>query len=172
MAKRKKIDHEAELFDAKTLKGKIVERMTEGYFKKLLKKGWNPGFFLEVKPTDYPTLAIRYVGGFGTQKIVTVDPTRSTEDAYDGQLQAVLQRRRCLVLSNGPEDQNRRIVAQNDDGWVVGLWIAVLQRQVKEGTLDVKSWCFSVLLDLENINSFFHVQADYWVRELLMKEQP
>ena len=175
MGKRKRVEGEPELFQTKPIKAKCVDRMKESYFKLLLRKGWDPGFFLEIQRDDYPTLAMRLVGGFAQQKEVVVDPAAKTPAdglAVDPNMGPFLERRRCVVLSKGPEDQNRRIVAQHDDGWVIGLWISLLRRQLKQGTIDVQSWCFSTLLDLERPDSFFHVQHENWVAELLKKEQP
>lgn len=173
MGKRKKIEGEPELFATKPIKAKLVDRMKESYFKLLLRKGWDPGFFLEVERDDYPTLAMRLVGGFAQQKEVAVDPaTKANPVLTYSDMGPFLGRRRCVVLSKGPEDQNRRIVAQHDDGWIVGLWISLLRRQLKQGTIDVQSWCFSTLLDLERTESFFHVQYESWLMDLLTKEQP
>jgi hypothetical protein len=48
----------------------------------------------------------------------------------------------------------------------------MLRRQLKQGTVDVQSWCFSVLIDLENANSYFHAAHETWVSTLIQKEQP
>ena len=170
MGKRKsKAPGQADLFDTRLVKGRIVGRMPAGYFRSLLNKGWDPGFFIEIEPDDYPTLAARLIGGFGQLKDVTVDPA-AAKDQTTGI--AYLERRRCVVLSKGPEDTNRRIVAQHTEDWVIGLWISLLRRQLKHGNINVQSWCFSVLIDLESINSFFHRQHEEWVSTLIQKEQP
>jgi hypothetical protein len=168
--KRVKIEGEPELFPTKSVKAKLVDRMSPSYFRTLIRKGLDPGFFLEVQNDDYPTLATRLIGGFATNMIQDVDPSAPAEQIPDG-FQPILDRRRCLVLSKGPGDTNRRIVAQHSDGWVVGLWISTLRRQLKRGNMDVQSYCFSVLLDLERVESFFHVQYENWIADLLTKEQ-
>jgi hypothetical protein len=174
MAKGKsRVRGEPELFDTRAVKGQVVTRMPKPYFHKLLRRGWDPGFFVEAQADDYPTLATRLIGAFGAQKEVPVDPAAKSDptkvviDAGD-----FLERRRCVVLSKGPDDTNRRIVAQDSDGWVVGLWISMLRRQLKKGNINVQSWCFSVLIDLENIDSFFHRQHEEWIATLIQKEQP
>jgi hypothetical protein len=171
--KRAKVDGEPELFNTRRYKGKIIERMSEGYFNKLLRTGWDPGFFIEVQKSDYPTLATRMIGGFAQEKQGTIDPA-DINDPFKQEIDfgPYLERRRCVVLSKGPDDPNRRIVAQHKDGWIVGLWISLLRRQLKHGMIDVQSWCFSALLDLERDGSFFHVQYENWLAELLTKEQP
>lgn len=171
--RRARIQGEPELFDTRSVKGKIVERMAHSYFRSLLKKGWDPGFFVDVQADDYPTLGTRYIGGFGHKLDVDVDPAAKGDPIDTNIVQTVfLERRRCVVLSKGPEDTNRRIIAQDTDGWVVGLWISMLRRQLKKGNINVQAWCFSVLIDLENIESFFHTQHEEWIKTLIQKEQP
>lgn len=162
-SKGSRIRGQKDFFSDRQVKAQIVNRMPEVYFKKLLKKGWDPGYFIEAQPDDYPTLLDRLIcvdkGGHvqGMGGLVQVSP--------------LFERRRGLVLSKGREDQNRRIVALGD-GWVVGLWIATMRRQIKLGTVDVKAWCFEVLIGLERQDSFFHNHYENWIKDLLQKEAP
>lgn len=160
---------QGEMFTDRQVKAQIVNRMPEGYFKKLLKKGWDPGYFVEIQADDYPTLGERWIAD-EIRTISSVGPNGA------GPNMAVHQRRRCVILSKGPEDQNRRIVAQAEvgsAGWIVGLWVAMLRRQLKlSPSLNVKAWCFEVLTTLERHDSYFRQQAENWVEELLKKEAP
>jgi hypothetical protein len=144
------------------IKAQIVNRMPQAYFKKLMKKGWDPGYFVELEPDDYPTLATRIrFERFGMV------------DHGNGKKVPILNeyRTRAVVLSKGIDDTNRRIVGQGD-GWVIGLWISILRRQIKQGSLDVKAWAFEVLTGLERDDAYWHTQADNWTTDLLQKNAP
>lgn len=151
------------MFSPREVKAQIVNRMPEGYFRKLLKKGWDPGYFVEIAPDDFVTLGQRLL------KIVD----RTTMDAGNGQtvtVEAQFGRERVVILSKGWDDPDRRIIARGD--WVVGLWISLLRRQIKGGCLNVQAWSFETLTSLERDDAYFRTQADNWTRELLQKEAP
>lgn len=151
-----------------------MNRMLRGYFLKLMRKGWDPAYFVDAQPDDFVTLADRWIGGFGKSFVVSIDPsTVKPVDLNQVALEQYIVRRRCVVLSKGLEDTNRRIVAQDDDsGWIVGLWVALLRRQLKTGTLNVKAWSFETLIDLERDGAYFKNQAETWIKDLLQKETP
>lgn len=166
--RKSRVRGQADMFTDRQVKAQIVNRMPEGYFKKLLKKGWDPGYFVEVQPDDYPTLGERWVGEATSGVIGSTGLVVNVPIFW--------RRLRCLILSKGPEDLNRRIVAQGHSdrgGWVIGLWIAMLRRQLRTSTsLNVKAWCFEVLTTLERDDAYFSGQAEEWTQELLKKDAP
>jgi hypothetical protein len=171
--KGSRIRGQTELFDVRSVKAQVVNRMPRGYFLKLMRKGWDPAYFVDVAPDDFVTLGERLIGGFGQACVVSIDPSSPSVPGDVSVIRdAYLARRRCVVLSKGREDTNRRIVAQDDDGWIIGLWIALLRRQLKTGTLDVKAWSFETLTDLEREGSYYKNQAESWIKDLLQKEVP
>lgn len=144
-----------------------VERMKESLFEKLLRRGFDPAYALKsIAPDDRVTIAER--------------PKHLQTGAYDFKekkfLAAVAPTRRyAIVLSKGPGDRDRRIVAQADGstGWLVGLYVGLLRRQVKEGTRDVKAWAFETLLDLERMEGIGLVNrftAENWTQKLVMAD--
>lgn len=154
-----------DFFTGQQIKAQIVNRMPEGYFKKLLRKGWDPGYFVEAEPDDYVTLGERLIHeGHGMFNVGS--------NGFAGPTMPVYERRKCVVLSKGFSDTNRRIVAQSTDGWIVGLWVAMLRRQLKTGTIDIKAWSFEVLTTLERDDAWWKQQAENWTQELLKKNTP
>lgn len=170
--KGSRVRGQIEMFDARAVKAQVVNRMVKGYFNKLMRKGWDPAYFVEVEPDDFVTLADRMIGGFGNSCVVNLDPNaQATRDPNKIELETYLTRRRCVVLSKGLEDRNRRIVAQDEDGWVIGLWIALLRRQLKTGAIHVQAASFETLTDLER-EGYFKERAENWIKDLLQKEAP
>jgi len=133
-----------------------VKRLTRSYFDRLWKKGYDPAYILEIEPDDLPTLAEVYV-----RSEICVVPAQGT---------VTLGRKKAIVLSKGLEDPDRRIVARDGGGWIFGLWIALLQRQVREGTEKAKGWCYGVITELE-CDEFAEFQIDRWTKDLLSKRQ-
>lgn len=161
--KGSRVRGQAEMFDARAVKAQVVNRMARGYFNKLLRKGWDPGYFVDVQPDDFVTL--------GERLVETGSWTDMVNGTQKGPKMVIHERRRCVVLSKGLEDRNRRIVAQDSDGWVVGLWIALLRRQLKTGAIHVQAASFETLTDLER-EGYFKERAENWIKDLLQKEAP
>lgn len=143
-----------------------VDRMDEKLFDKLLDRGFDPAYALRsIKPDDRVTVAERDL-----PRNMAKDPSGKVVA-----IEAIPRRRYAIVLSKGPNDRDRRIVAQTDGstGWIVGLYVGLLRRQVKEGIRDVKAWAFETLLDLERmegpglVNRF---TAENWIQQLVMKD--
>lgn len=149
---------------------KHVDRLTKSQFERILKRGFDPAYVLRVEPDDRVTIAerpMRISRGF------TKDLRE--ELAKLGTMGRDLTMNYCVVLSKSRLDRNRRIVAQSggsDKQWLVGLYVGLLRRQVKEGTKDIKAWAFETILDLERIEFGVvnQITLDNWTRDLIAKD--
>jgi hypothetical protein len=144
-----------------------VKRLQKSYWDRLWRKGWDPAYILEVEPDDIPTLAEVW----RKRKQIDILPGSTacpeTTVPVDG---FSVDRLKAVVLSKGPEDQNRRIVAIDDGGWITGLFIALLQRQVLEGTEAAQGGCYATLINLELYEGWEFV-VDRWTKDLLTKRK-
>lgn len=140
-----------------------VDKLDRLYFQKLWKKGWDPAYILNLEPDDIPTLADVWRKADGLHEVVST----STPPPKP---QMEIRRLRAVVLSKGPEDQNRRIVAQGDGGWLSALFIALLQRQVRDGTMRTQGICYAAITNLE-CDEGWQFSMDKWTQELLTKRR-
>lgn len=133
------------------------ERMTRSRFAFLVKKRFNPAYFIRIEADEIPTITIRryscLVGAGEDPKL------------------PVIRSVRALVLSKGPADANRRVVAEDSGLWVEQLWVCALLRQLRHGTLEVKAWCYETLSDIESDGPMASFVSG-WIRDFSLKEEP
>lgn len=120
-----------------------VTRMTRSVWDRLWKKDYDPGYLIKIQSDDIPSMRKIYEQTMGMN---------------------------AVILSKGPEDLNRRVIAWDGKGWVVGLFVSLLQRQVREGTDATKGVCYATLTHLECDGFWMHV-VDRWSQELLVKRR-
>lgn len=130
---------------------RAVDVMTRDLWQRLLRKGYDPAYAVKLEKSDIPSITetFRYPPGADRARF---RPVRSM----------------AVVLSKGPLDRSRRVVAESRDGWVRGLYIALLRRQVREGLEPVKGKCYAVLVTLE-FDDGWGFLTDRWLDELLTK---
>lgn len=136
----------------KLLQARITQ-MTASQWNRFYKKGWDPSYMLVVEKDDIPTLS----------EVWKKDPMVGSTELF-------LKKIKTVVLSKGPEDQNRRVIAAGDGGWIFGLFFALLQRQVREGTMATQGRCYATITELEN-DEVRQVMVDNWAQELLLKRR-
>lgn len=147
------------------LRNARVSRLTRSYWDRLWKKDYDPGYIVQVELDDIPSLA--RVTRKSTLNCVILKGPDGVEHKSD---EAFYRELKAVVLSKGLEDQNRRIVAEDDGGWITGLYLSLLQRQVRDGTEAVKGTCYATLTRLECDEGWQHV-VDRWTQDLLLKRR-
>jgi hypothetical protein len=60
-------------------------------------------------------------------------------------------------INHRTKDGACRIIAKathgcNNKSWIVGLYIGLLRRQIREGTESIKAWSFEKILDIEKMH--------------------
>lgn len=140
-----------------------VKKIDRNYWTRLWKKGWDPAYILEVEPDDIPTFAEVWRKADGMDTTVMTTPKPENPGFH-------VRRLKAIVLSKGPEDLNRRIVAQGDGSWLFGLFVALLQRQVRDGTMATQGKCYATITNLE-CDEMRQALIDNWTQELLTKRQ-
>jgi hypothetical protein len=138
-----------------------MPRMKASDWNRFWKKGWDPAYLLKVAVDDIPTLAETW------KQVDSLGDVVSTA-AAPGKRDLEIRRIRALVLSKGIEDRNRRIVAIGGGSWMFGLLVALLQRQVRQGTMDVQGKCYATLTNLECCDNW-GVVVDRWTTDLIHK---
>lgn len=155
-----KIKEQEELFRTDLLKRRQTDFMTGSRFSYLFdKKGIDPAYFVLMEPDDLPTRKkVSWTNG-------------SMHFPSDKFPLATYGYKHAVVLSKGLEDRNRRIIAIDHGSWVDGLWVGLLRRQVRQGTLDSSAWCYGVLLGLED-SEIYQAMVKDWTKKLLTKTVP
>jgi hypothetical protein len=140
-----------------------LDRITVAQWRRFYGKGWDPAYLLNIEKDDIPTYADVWRRADGIQEMVSTAAAPAVSDFP-------IRRLKAVVLSKGPEDQNRRIIAIGDGGWLFGLFVGLLQRQVREGTMATQGKCYSVITLLEN-DEMREVVMDIWSSELMLKRK-
>jgi hypothetical protein len=162
-----KPEPQASLFDRDRFRK--YPHMSEETFQRILKKGINPAYVLKIDPDDYVTKGVKRIWADNG-----VTRHRKMDDEAKKAIQSEIgysTTYKCLILSKGPADQNRRIIAKLSGGglWMEGLRIAILQRQVKQGISEIKAWSYGILLDMELGNDVGKWIYQNWATTLLSK---
>ena len=154
-----------ELFERKLLKQKVEPRMGESRFFYLMKKGLDPAYYLELVPEDYPTWRrVSWLVNIDQLIVGPINRLHNTVTYYE-------KSGHVVVLSKGLQDLDRRIVGRGSTAFTDGFWIALLRRQLRTGSLDVRAWCYETLLDLERHELWGHVYEN-WTKKLMGLRTP
>lgn len=111
----------------------------------LLKKRIDPSFLVRISPDEIPII-------YDRKRMVATNPPVVTVERF--------------LIIRKYVDHNSRIVARSDYGsreWIFGLFLGLLKRQVKEGSPEVRAWCYERILEYESDPT-----AQNWYRYLLM----
>ena len=147
------------------LKNARVDRLTRSYWDRLWKKDYDPGYILKLEPDDIPSIT----------RLTVVDPPASPalaapQTPVPGSPNFAVRELVAVVLSKGLEDVRRRVVAADSGGWITGLYLSLLQRQVREGNEVTQGKCYAILTRLE-CDPDWQFRVDRWTQDLLLKRR-
>lgn len=115
----------------------LIERIDIRAFNKILRLGFDPAYTILIAPCNRVVLS-------RNKKSITSSEYKIALYCDD-------------YINHRTKDGACRIIAKtthgcNNKSWIVGLYIGLLRRQIKEGSESIKAWSFEKILDIEKMH--------------------